>query len=186
MAEQYELLKRITRDPAILSGKPTIRGMCISAELILSLLAHGEVVESILAEYPELEPDDIRACFAFAHAVVVCDQADAVRRPLVETLPGSGRPIGGESAADLTDRSRFERLLHLFRRGLTAELAALLLNVQTDKAMQARYEDLAVRSTEGQLSEAEQRELGSIVRVNGLLSVLKAEARAFLQNHNVP
>ena len=186
MAEQYKLLKRITHNPAILGGKPTIRGMRISVELILSLLAHGEVLQSILAEYPELESDDIRACFAFAHAIVVRDRIDAIRRPLVETFPGSGRLIGGESVADLTDRSSSEWLLHLFRRCLNAELAALLLNVQSDNEMQARYEDLAVRSTDGRLSDAEQKELGSIVRVNGLLGALKAEARAFLQNQNVP
>ena len=88
--------------------------------------------------------------------------------------------------ADLTDRSSLERVLRPVQHGLNAELAVLLLNLQADSGMQARYEDLSVRSTEGRLSEAEQKELGSIVRANGLLSVLKAEACAFLQNCNVP
>ena len=47
-----------------------------------------------------------------------------------------------------------------------------------------RYEDLAERNTEGRLSPGEQNELAAIVRANSLLTVLKAEARAFLQHPN--
>jgi uncharacterized protein (DUF433 family) len=57
-----QLLKRITADPQIFGGKPIIRGMRISVELILCLLAQGESWDNILADYPELEIDDIRAC----------------------------------------------------------------------------------------------------------------------------
>jgi uncharacterized protein (DUF433 family) len=74
-----ELLKRITADPEIFGGKPIIRGMRISVELILSLLAQGETREEILADYPDLEPDDIRACLAYARAVIAHDSLDAVR-----------------------------------------------------------------------------------------------------------
>ena len=73
------LLQRITADPAIFGGKPIIRGMRISVELILSLLAQGETGEAILADYPGLELDDIRACIAYAHAVIAHDSLDAVR-----------------------------------------------------------------------------------------------------------
>ena len=73
------LLKRITADPAIFGGKPIIRGMRVSVELILSLLAQGEKPEEILDDYPDLEPDDIRACIAYAHAVIAHDSLDAVR-----------------------------------------------------------------------------------------------------------
>jgi uncharacterized protein (DUF433 family) len=73
------LLARITADPKIFAGKPVIRGLRISVELILSLLAQGETVESLLADYPDLEPDDIRACHAYAHAVLAHDSLDAVR-----------------------------------------------------------------------------------------------------------
>ncbi|MBI3450424.1 MAG: DUF433 domain-containing protein [Acidobacteria bacterium] len=76
-----ELLKRITADPEIFGGKPIIRGMRISVELVLSLLAQGEAAESILADYPELEPDDVRACLAYAHAVIAHDSIDAVQAP---------------------------------------------------------------------------------------------------------
>lgn len=78
MTEQ-DLLKRITADPVIFSGKPIIRGMRISVELILSLLTQGETVEDILGDYPDLEPEDIRACLAYAHAVIARDSLDAVQ-----------------------------------------------------------------------------------------------------------
>jgi len=73
------LLERITANPDIFGGKPIIRGMRISVELVLSLLAQGETVESLLADYPDLEADDIRACLAYAHAVIARDSLDAVR-----------------------------------------------------------------------------------------------------------
>lgn len=63
------LLSRIQTNPEIFAGKPIVRGMRISVELILSFLAQGETEENLLADYPELEPDDIRACLAYAHAV---------------------------------------------------------------------------------------------------------------------
>jgi hypothetical protein len=83
---------------------------------------------------------------------------------------------------DSTDKSSLEQLLRPLRSGLNAELAALLLRMQADDEVQARYEDLAERNTEGQLSPAEQEELALMVRANALLTVLKAEARAFLQH----
>jgi uncharacterized protein (DUF433 family) len=78
MAEE-ELLKRITADPKIFGGKPIIRGMRISVELVLSLLAQGETADAILSDYPDLEPEDIRACLAYAHAVIARDTLDAVQ-----------------------------------------------------------------------------------------------------------
>jgi uncharacterized protein (DUF433 family) len=72
------LLRRIVVDPTIFSGKPIIRGMRISVELVLSLLAQGQSADDIRADYPELEPDDIRACIAYAHAVVANESLDAI------------------------------------------------------------------------------------------------------------
>lgn len=77
--EDHELLRRITANPEIFGGKPIIRGMRISVELILSLLVQGETTDSILSDYPDLEPDDIRACLAYAHAVIANDSLDAVQ-----------------------------------------------------------------------------------------------------------
>jgi uncharacterized protein (DUF433 family) len=75
------LLDRITANPEIFGGKPIIRGLRISVELILCLLAQGEPVEAILDDYPDLEVEDIRACLAYAHAVVANDRLEAVKVP---------------------------------------------------------------------------------------------------------
>ena len=72
------LLKRITANPEIFGGKPIIRGMRISVELILSLLAQGETRDDILRDYPDLDADDIRACLAYAHAVIAHDSLEVV------------------------------------------------------------------------------------------------------------
>jgi uncharacterized protein (DUF433 family) len=73
------LLKQITSNPKIFGGKPMIRGMRVSVEFILSLLAQGETQETILDDYPDLEREDIRACLAYAHAVIARDSLDAVQ-----------------------------------------------------------------------------------------------------------
>ena len=57
---------RITLDPAILAGKPTIRGMRISVEQILRALSNGVSEQALLEDYPVLEEDDIRACLRYA------------------------------------------------------------------------------------------------------------------------
>lgn len=72
------LLKRIVVNPEVFAGKPIIRGMRISVELILSLLAQGETFESLLDDYPGLLVDDIRACAAYAHAIVAHESLDEV------------------------------------------------------------------------------------------------------------
>ena len=63
-----ELLKRITVNPEIFGGKPIIREMRISVELILSLLVQGETEDAILVDYPDLTREDLRACLAYARA----------------------------------------------------------------------------------------------------------------------
>jgi hypothetical protein len=86
--------------------------------------------------------------------------------------------------ADMKDKSSLERLLRPLRRELNADLAAALLRMQADDELQARYEYLADRNTQALLDTEEQIELTALVRANSLLSVLKAEARAFLQHPN--
>ncbi|HEY7428162.1 MAG TPA: DUF433 domain-containing protein [Gemmataceae bacterium] len=66
---------RITLSPAVLTGKPTIRGMRISVEHILRALSAGVPPEEILAEYPDLEPDDLRACQAYAADLIASERA---------------------------------------------------------------------------------------------------------------
>jgi len=61
-----KLLERITLEPGKRGGKPCIRRMRITVYDVLSWLAAGMTPAEILADYPELEPDDIRACLSFA------------------------------------------------------------------------------------------------------------------------
>jgi uncharacterized protein (DUF433 family) len=60
------LLDRITINPEICHGKPTIRGLRYPAETILELLSSGMTIEEILADYEDLEREDILAVLAFA------------------------------------------------------------------------------------------------------------------------
>jgi uncharacterized protein (DUF433 family) len=57
---------RITSDPDILVGKPTVKGTRISVELVVGWLAQGWTHEMVLESYPHLTRDDILACLAFA------------------------------------------------------------------------------------------------------------------------
>ncbi|HHV07680.1 MAG TPA: DUF433 domain-containing protein [Firmicutes bacterium] len=77
MAE-VELIRRITVNPAIFGGKPIIRGLRIKVENILGLLEQGLRPEEILAEYPDLEVDDIRACLAYARLLVANESIEAI------------------------------------------------------------------------------------------------------------
>jgi len=73
MPANRQLLERITARPDVFGGKPIIRDLRVSVELVLSLLAQGVAPEAILDDYPELEFDDIRACAAYAHAIISRD-----------------------------------------------------------------------------------------------------------------
>jgi len=61
-----DTLDRITHDPAMMGGKPCIRGMRVTVGTIMGLLASGQTEEQILAAYPYLELDDLRAALAYA------------------------------------------------------------------------------------------------------------------------
>ena len=74
-----DLLERITFRQDVFGGKPIIRNMRISVETILSLLSQRQTTESILADYPELEPDDILACIVYAHRIIANDRLDEIR-----------------------------------------------------------------------------------------------------------
>jgi len=60
------LLSRITIDPALCHGKPCIRGLRYPVEMLLELLSSGMTHDEILADYEDLERDDLLAVFAFA------------------------------------------------------------------------------------------------------------------------
>ncbi|HAD13089.1 MAG TPA: hypothetical protein DCF33_11720 [Saprospirales bacterium] len=64
------LLNRITIDPNVCFGKPTVRNMRYPVEMILDLLSAGMTTEEILQDYPDLEQSDILACLEFASRIV--------------------------------------------------------------------------------------------------------------------
>ena len=61
---------RIVLDPAVLAGKPVIKGTRLSVAFVLDLLAQGWSEQEVLAQYPNLSRDDIRACLAYAGDLV--------------------------------------------------------------------------------------------------------------------
>lgn len=73
-----ELIRRISSDSAIVTGKPVIRGTRLSVDFILNLLAHGATFNEILDEYKGLTMQDIQACFLLASQTI----ANATFMPL--------------------------------------------------------------------------------------------------------
>ena len=57
---------RITFDPAVMGGRACIRGMRITVGLVVTLVADGATTDEILADYPDLEADDIRQALGYA------------------------------------------------------------------------------------------------------------------------
>lgn len=64
----------ITTDPAVLAGKPVVRGTRLTIDFLLGLFAAGWSPDQVLASYPQLTPDALRAVFAYA-AEVLHDEA---------------------------------------------------------------------------------------------------------------
>jgi uncharacterized protein (DUF433 family) len=67
---ETDLLKRITVNPHIFGGKAIVRGRRLAVEHVLGMLAAGDTSETLLAAYPWLEPEDVRACLLYARKVV--------------------------------------------------------------------------------------------------------------------
>lgn len=65
-ADMDTLLSRITIDPVICHGKPCIRGLRYPVETLLELLSSGMTIDEILADYEDLEREDLLAVLAFA------------------------------------------------------------------------------------------------------------------------
>lgn len=78
------------------------------------------------------------------------------------------------------DTVALEKFLRPLARGLSTELARAIVNLTADEEIQSRYDWLAEKNTDGQLTAAEREELESLVRVNTLLGALKVEAKAVL------
>lgn len=77
--KKEKLLERITINPEVMVGKPTIRGLRITVEHILKAVAGGLKVEELLEEYPELEKEDIQAAILYASELVNEERVFAVR-----------------------------------------------------------------------------------------------------------
>jgi len=71
-----ELLKRITVNPAFFGGKPVIRGRRLAVEHVLGMLAAGDSLETIVAGYPWLEPEDVQACLGYARRLVAHERVE--------------------------------------------------------------------------------------------------------------
>ena len=65
-AEELMANPRISSDPAVMMGKPCVKGTRITVELILRKLGAGRSVADLLEAYPQLTEDDVRAALAFA------------------------------------------------------------------------------------------------------------------------
>ncbi|MFH1831420.1 MAG: DUF433 domain-containing protein [bacterium] len=64
--DKKNLLRRITINPNVMVGKPVIKGTRLTVQFILGLLAHGQTMDDIKKEYPNIEREDITACLIFA------------------------------------------------------------------------------------------------------------------------
>ena len=64
------VLNRITTNPEICHGKPTIRGLRYPVENMLELLASGMTIEELIIDYPDLEKEDFLACINYASKLV--------------------------------------------------------------------------------------------------------------------
>ncbi|MEO5333522.1 MAG: DUF433 domain-containing protein [Magnetococcus sp. YQC-5] len=73
-----DLLERITVNPKIFGGKPIIRGHRLAVEHVLGMLVNGDSPETIIDGYPWLEPQDIRACLAYAHKIIQHERIEPV------------------------------------------------------------------------------------------------------------
>lgn len=72
------LLDRITIDPQICHGKPVIRGLRYPVEMLLELMSSGMTIDEILADYEDLEREDLLAALAFATRLSQVKRMEAV------------------------------------------------------------------------------------------------------------
>jgi uncharacterized protein (DUF433 family) len=73
---------RIVQDPAILAGKPVVKGTRIPVALVLAKLASNPELQELFADYPRLSVDDVKACLEYAQMLV--EQQDRGSRKHVQ------------------------------------------------------------------------------------------------------
>jgi uncharacterized protein (DUF433 family) len=76
--KKEHLFDRITVNPEVMVGKPTIRGMRITVEQVLKALGGGLTSKDLLEDYPELEEEDIKAALLYASELVGEERVFAV------------------------------------------------------------------------------------------------------------
>nr|WP_284701275.1 DUF433 domain-containing protein [Rhodoplanes tepidamans] len=67
-------MSRIVLDPAVLAGKPVVRGTRISVDFVIGLMADGWSETDILQNYPGLTHEDVTACLAYAHGLLASEK----------------------------------------------------------------------------------------------------------------
>ena len=72
------LLNRITINPKVCFGKPTVRNLRYPVEMVLDLLSAGMTVDEILGDYPDLEKEDILACLHFASKLISVNSVNKI------------------------------------------------------------------------------------------------------------
>lgn len=75
---------RIIRDPAVMAGKPVVRGTRIPVAVVVGYLAENPVLDELFAAYPRLTIDDVKACLAYARA-----QVERTGKPLPPATRGA-------------------------------------------------------------------------------------------------
>ena len=68
------MTERIVLDPAVLTGKPVIRGTRLSIEFVIGLLADGWSEADILHNYPGITHDDVAACLGYARDILISEK----------------------------------------------------------------------------------------------------------------
>jgi uncharacterized protein (DUF433 family) len=74
--DENVLLQRITANPAIFGGKPIIRGRRLAVEHVLGMMAAGDTIDDLLAEYDWLQREDVLACMEYARRLVGRERVD--------------------------------------------------------------------------------------------------------------
>jgi uncharacterized protein (DUF433 family) len=78
LSDKNNLLERITVNPAIMLGKPTLRGTRLTIEHLLKAMAGGLSYEDLKEDFPFLEPADLHACFHYAATLVESEKVYTV------------------------------------------------------------------------------------------------------------
>jgi uncharacterized protein (DUF433 family) len=89
---------RITLDPAVLAGKPVIRGTRLSVEFVIGLMADGWKEADIMTNYPGITHDDVIACLAYARDTLSSEKVFATAPRQASSAVPRRRPYSGNTA----------------------------------------------------------------------------------------